>query len=205
MSGLCRSAVGIICAHPSRSFLSFSPPLLIVSNQLYLLNMRPGLLRGRLGRPHCMQRSWSAPDKRPQLPNEKQLHHCLHVTDGWQCWQTGGINWQGYQGETGLHFRASLFSVRSASRCIFIQMWGKAEREERPGVHALLRWFNAKQRICLCRFPLYTQDRPLHNCTAVSSRLTDKKRLKLKWMMPADQLFRWRIYKLTYHTTFYCG
>ncbi len=58
---------------------------------------------------HCMQRSCSAPDKWPQLPNERQLHHCLHVTDGWQCWQTGGINWRGYQGQTSLHFRAWLF------------------------------------------------------------------------------------------------
>lgn len=24
------------------------------------------------------------PDKRPQLPRETQLHHCLHVTDGWE-------------------------------------------------------------------------------------------------------------------------
>lgn len=62
----------------------------------------------------------------------RQLHHCLHVTDGWQCWQTGGINWQGYQGETSLHFRASLFFLfalaLSVSRWIFIQMQGGWER-----------------------------------------------------------------------------
>lgn len=63
---------------------NFTPLLLIVLHQLYLLNMKTGLLQGRLGRPHRMQRSWLAPDKRTQLPNERQLHHCLHVTDGWK-------------------------------------------------------------------------------------------------------------------------
>lgn len=130
---------------------SFTPPLLIVSNQLYLLNMKTGLLQGRLGRLHCMQRSWSAPDKRPQLPNERQLHHCLHVTDGWQRWQIGGINWWGYQGQTSLHFRASLFFfffflalVLSASRCIFIQIHWEDERDRWPRAHVMLRWFNGK-------------------------------------------------------------
>lgn len=45
-------------------------PLLIVSNQLYLLNMKTALLQGRLGHLHCMQRNWLTPDKKPQLPNE---------------------------------------------------------------------------------------------------------------------------------------
>lgn len=111
MSSLFRSTDGIIHAHPSLSTATTSrtPPLLIAFNQLYLLNMKTGLLQGRLGRSHCMQRSWPTPDEWPQLPNERQLHHCLHVTDGWQCWQTGGINWQGYQGQASLHFRAFLF------------------------------------------------------------------------------------------------
>lgn len=116
---------------------------------------RLSLLQGILGRSHCMQRSWSAPDKRPQLPNERQLHHCLHVTDGWQCWQTGGINWRGYQGQTSLHFRASLFFlfalVLSASRWIFIQMQREDERDRWPSAYVLLRWFNAKQSICVYR------------------------------------------------------
>lgn len=103
---------------------SFTPPLLIVSNQLYLLNMKTGLLQGRLGRLHCMQRSWSAPDKRPQLPNERQLHHCLHVTDGWQRWQIGGINWWGYQGQTSLHFRASLALFFFSFWLLFFQLQG---------------------------------------------------------------------------------
>lgn len=85
MSSLFRSMDGIIHAHPSLSTATTSrtPPLLIAFNQLYLLNMKTGLLQGRLGRSHCMQRSCSTPDKWPQLPNERQLHHCLHVTDGW--------------------------------------------------------------------------------------------------------------------------
>lgn len=159
-----------------------TPPLLIVSNQLYLLNMKTGLLQGRLGHPHCMQRSWLTPDKRPQLPNETQLHHCLHVTDGWEWWQTGRINWQGYQGETSLHFRASPFFpfcflslVRSASRCIFIQMQTEDERERWPDAHILLRWFNAKQSICLYQFPVYIKDHPLHNWTVVRSRIDMQK------------------------------
>lgn len=112
----------------SCSPLPFTPPLLIVSNQIYLLNMKTGRLQGMLGHPHCMQRSWLAPDKRPQLPNERQLHHCLHVTDGWQCWQTGGINWHGYQGETSFSFFFLVALVLSASRCIFIQMQGGWEK-----------------------------------------------------------------------------
>lgn len=96
-----------------------------LSPATYLLNMKTGPEQGMLGDLHCMQRSWSAADKRPQLPNERQLHHCLHVTDGWYRWQTGGINWRGYQEETSLRFRASPFYlslVVPVSRCIFIQM-----------------------------------------------------------------------------------
>lgn len=134
----------------------FTPPLLIVSNQLYLLNMKTGLLQGRLGRSHCMQRSWLASDKRPQLPNERQLHHCLHVTDGWQCWQTGGINWRGYQGRARLHFRASLFFlftlVLSASRCIFIQMQGEDE-SERPLAECTC-FFKVILMQSICAYPL---------------------------------------------------
>lgn len=47
------------------------------------------------------------PDERPQLPNQRELHHCLHVTDGWQRGQTGRINWQDYQGRAILRFSAS--------------------------------------------------------------------------------------------------
>lgn len=105
---------------------------------------------------HCMQRSWLASDKRPQLPNERQLHHCLHVTDGWQCWQTGGINWRGYQGRARLHFRASLFFlftlVLSASRCIFIQMQGEDE-SERPLAECTC-FFRVILMQSICAYPL---------------------------------------------------
>lgn len=120
-------------------------PLLIVSNQLYLLKMKSGLLQGRLGHLHCMQRNWLAPDKKPQLPNERQLHHCLHVSDGWQCWQTGGINWQGDQGETSLHFTPPFALVLIDWRCIFIQIQQAYDRDRWPGgACVLLQWVNAK-------------------------------------------------------------
>lgn len=119
-----------------------------------------------------MQRSWSAPDKWPQLPNERQLHHCLHVTDGWQCWQTGRINWRGYQGQTAYISRLLfllLALVLSTSRCIFIQMQ-REETDRWPSARVLLRWFNAKQSICVYQFPVYTKDRLLHNWAVVWCR-----------------------------------
>lgn len=134
-------------------------PLLIVSNQPYLLKMKSGLLQGRLGHLHCMQRNWLAPDKKPQLPNERQLHHCLHVSDGWQCWQTGGINWQGDQGETSLHFTPPFALVLIDWRC--------RQMIETVGLVVHMFCYSEwMQSICLYQFPEYIAQHTLHNCRA---------------------------------------
>lgn len=111
---------------------SFTPPLLIVSYQLYLLNMKTGLLQGGQGRSHRMQRSWLAPDKRPQLPNEtaSSLSSCYRwmavLTDRRN--KLAGISRRDKLTFQGFSFFLSAL-VLSVSRCIFIQMQREDERD----------------------------------------------------------------------------
>lgn len=47
-------------------------------------------------------------------------------------------------------------------RCIFIQTQREHQRDGWPGERIFLRPFNAKQSICVYRFPVYTKDPLLH-------------------------------------------
>lgn len=96
---LLRSTHGTTQIHPSTSAS--------VSSRPRPLDMKAGLLQGGPWCSHHMQKRWLIPDERPQLQSQRELHHCLHVTDGWQRGQTGRINWQDYQGWAFLRFSAS--------------------------------------------------------------------------------------------------
>lgn len=153
------------------AFIHLSSP--IASDQLYLLNMTTGPLRGRPG-PFTLHAkesvdSWWATTA-AKGETASSLSSCYRwmavLTDRRNKLARGIKDRQAYISGLLLFFSPLLFDIR----CIFIQIQREHERDRWPGAHVLLRWFNAKQSICVYRFPVYTKAHLLHNWAVVCGR-----------------------------------
>lgn len=162
---------------------SLTPPLLIVSNQLYLLNMKTRPLQGRLGHfaSHAKELvgSWQEATAAKQ-ETASSLSSCYR----WMVVLTDRRNkLAGISRTDKLTFQGFSFFC-SCSFSVKVHFYSNAERmrDRWQAARVLLRWFNAKHLhvsvVCVYK------DCPLHNWAVVwvQSWCAPRTKFGMKWM-----------------------